>query len=154
MVQRDPRLQTDRVTPALLGYIVQKIVRHLAPDQIILFGSRARGEAEREMQYEAPAYHTVCFLCQSAAEKYLKGYLVAQGWVLKKTHDITELLELCTEYAPDFEELLQEGSVLNEYITEGRYPGDIAFESVGNAEAQEARRSHVASEGQSLLNCQ
>lgn len=58
--------------------------------------------------------------------------------MLKKTHDITELLELCTGYAPDFEVLLQEGSVLNEYVTEGRYPGDIAFESVGNAEAQEA----------------
>jgi len=47
-VQRDPRLQTDRVTPALLAYIVQKIVTHLAPEQVILFGSRARGEADEE----------------------------------------------------------------------------------------------------------
>ena len=40
--------------------------------------------AEREMATGAPAYHTVCFLCQSAAEKYLKGYLIAQGWDLRK----------------------------------------------------------------------
>lgn len=94
--------------------------------------------AEREMRYDDPAYHTVCFLCQSAAEKYLKGYLVAQGWMLKKTHDIAELLELCTDYDLEFEDLLDEGIVLNEYLTEGRYPGDIAFESIGDAEAQEA----------------
>ena len=96
------------------------------------------GVAEREVQYEVPAYHTVCFLCQSAAEKYLKGYLVAQGWVLKKTHDIVELLELCAGYNIEFEELFGGGIVLNEYITAGRYPGDISFESIGDAEAQEA----------------
>ena len=27
---------------------------------------------------------------------------------------------------------------MNEYITEGRYPGDIAFESIGGVEAPEA----------------
>ena len=37
------------------------------------------GVAEREMLSEEPAYHTICFLCQSAAEKFLKGYLIAQG---------------------------------------------------------------------------
>lgn len=29
--------------------------------------------AEHEMQRPSPVYHTVCFLCQSAAEKFLKG---------------------------------------------------------------------------------
>jgi len=29
-------------------------------------------------------------------------------------------------------------SVLNEYITAGRYPGDITFESIGDAKAREA----------------
>jgi len=108
------------------------------PREWIRHASEDPGVAEREMQYEAPAYHTVCFLCQGSAEKYLKGYLIAQGWVLKKTHDIAELLELCTEYDSKFEELLEAGTVLNEYITAGRYPGDIAFESLGEAEAQEA----------------
>jgi HEPN domain-containing protein len=28
--------------------------------------------AEREMAYEDPSFHTVCFLCQTAAEKYLR----------------------------------------------------------------------------------
>ena len=36
--------------------------------------------SERERGHPTPAYHTICFLCQSAAEKFLKGYLIAQGW--------------------------------------------------------------------------
>ncbi len=41
---RDPRLGTNRITPELVAYIVEKIVRGVAPRQIILFGSRSRGE--------------------------------------------------------------------------------------------------------------
>ena len=43
--QRDARLQTRQVTPELIAYIVEKVVRNVAPQRIILFGSRARGEA-------------------------------------------------------------------------------------------------------------
>jgi HEPN domain-containing protein len=43
------------------------------------------GVAERELQHKDSAYHTICFLCQSAAEKLLKGYLIRQGWQLRKT---------------------------------------------------------------------
>ena len=82
--------------------------------------------AEREMTYDMPGFHTVCFLCQSAAEKYLKGYLIAQGWSPERTHDVT------------FAELLEKGSILNEYIVAGRYPGDLAHERLGQAEAEEA----------------
>ena len=94
--------------------------------------------AERELAYEEPAFHTVCFLCQSAAEKYLKGYLIAQGWSLEKTHDIVVLLGLCADYDESFVELLEDGAVLNEYIVAGRYPGDLAYETIGKAEAEEA----------------
>ncbi len=94
--------------------------------------------AERELAYHEPAAHTICFLSQSAAEKYLKGYLIAQGWTLEKTHDIVRLLELCAEHDEAFSELLADGETLNEYITEGRYPGDIAYEDIGHEDAEEA----------------
>jgi len=45
--QKDPRLQTKHVTAELMVYIVEKIVRGVAPQRIILFGSHARGEATR-----------------------------------------------------------------------------------------------------------
>ncbi len=96
--------------------------------------------AERELMYQEPAAHTICFLSQSAAEKYLKGYLIAHGWMLERTHDIIRLLELCVEHDERFAELVSEGAVLNEYITEGRYPGDIAYEDIGRDDAEEALR--------------
>ncbi len=45
MLQMDSHLRTKRVTPALLNYITEKIIREIQPRQIILFGSRARGDA-------------------------------------------------------------------------------------------------------------
>lgn len=42
--QRDPRLETGHVTADLVGYIIEKIVRAVAPQRIILFGSRSRGQ--------------------------------------------------------------------------------------------------------------
>ncbi len=45
--QQDPRLQTKWVTPELIAYVVEKIVREIAPQRVILFGSQASGKAER-----------------------------------------------------------------------------------------------------------
>jgi predicted nucleotidyltransferase len=43
-VRRDPRLETDSITPELVAYVVEKIAHAVDPRQIILFGSRARGQ--------------------------------------------------------------------------------------------------------------
>jgi len=68
------------------------------PREWLRYAQENLSVAQREMRAEAPAYHTICFLCQSAAEKFLKGYLIAQGWTLERTHDIVELFELCADY--------------------------------------------------------
>jgi len=94
--------------------------------------------AEREINNGEPVYHTICFLCQGAAEKFLKGLLISYGWELQKTHDISKLLTYCIEYGADFLSLISMGELLNEYITAGRYPGDLAFEQIGEVEAKEA----------------
>jgi HEPN domain-containing protein len=94
--------------------------------------------AEREMKSDSPVYPTICFLCQSAAEKFLKGFLISKGWVLEKTHDIVELLEFCSDHDKELGNMITEGSILNEYIIAGRYPGDIAFEGIGRRQAEEA----------------
>ena len=44
----DVRLESRRLTPELLAYVVEKIVREVEPQRIILFGSRARGEATED----------------------------------------------------------------------------------------------------------
>jgi HEPN domain-containing protein len=108
------------------------------PAEWLRFAEENLGVAQREMGHESPAFRTVCFLCQSAAEKYLKGYLIAQGWTLEKTHDIVVLLGLCADYNEGFAPLLEGGAILNEYIVAGRYPGDLAMEAINKAEAEEA----------------
>lgn len=40
----DRNLRTETVTPTLIKYIVDKIVREVQPEKIILFGSYARGD--------------------------------------------------------------------------------------------------------------
>lgn len=40
----DRNLSTEKVTPKLIKYIVNKIVREVQPERIILFGSYARGD--------------------------------------------------------------------------------------------------------------
>ena len=44
----DERLSTTQITPKLIQYVVQKIVREIQPEKIILFGSYARGDFSRE----------------------------------------------------------------------------------------------------------
>jgi HEPN domain-containing protein len=83
-------------------------------------------------------YHTICFLCQGSAEKYLKAFLIWNGWELKKTHDMVDLLAYCIEYDSGFEDFKEECLLLNEYITEGRYPGDLPFVSITEQDAREA----------------
>ncbi len=46
--EKDERLNTRLITPELIDYIVQKIVREIGPQKIILFGSRARGDARED----------------------------------------------------------------------------------------------------------
>lgn len=108
------------------------------PEEWIKFATENLQVAKHEIEYETPAYHTICFLCRESAEKFLKAYLISKGWELKKTHDIVELLEYCSDYDNEFDILVEDSSILNDYIADGRYPGDIAFEAIGLKQATEA----------------
>lgn len=108
------------------------------PWQWINYALGDLGVAEREIQYSEPAYHTVCFLCQGAAEKLLKGFLIAQGWSLRKTHDMVALVTECAMYDHALGEMIAEGIVLNEYVVAGRYPDDLSIDKIGQTEAMEA----------------
>ncbi len=83
-------------------------------------------------------YHTICFLCQGSAEKYLKAFLIWNGWKLKKIHDMGDLLAFCVDFDPEFEHVKEECVLLNEYITNARYPDDLPFESIGEDDAKGA----------------
>ena len=65
---------------------------------------------------------TICFHCQQAIEKYLKGYLTFKGIEFSKTHDLNVLKELCCCIDKEFSTI--EIHLLNEYSVEVRYPDD------------------------------
>ncbi len=62
------------------------------------------------------------FHLQQAMEKYLKGYLIAKGWKLKRIHDLEDLLDYALDYDKEFENFRDLCQEVTEYYIEERYP--------------------------------
>ncbi len=69
----------------------------------------------------------VIFHLQQAVEKYLKGFLIYNGWELKKIHDIETLLTLAIEFKKEFESYLDFGRKLTAFYYGDRYPSGPAL---------------------------
>ena len=68
----------------------------------------------------------ICFHCQQAAEKYLKGYLVFKNTVEPpKTHDLVLLRIECMETDIRFESISRACEVLTRYGVQSRYPNEM-----------------------------
>lgn len=65
-----------------------------------------------------------CFLAHLAAEKALKAWLIWLDRPFRKVHDLRELFALLSD-GPNL--ALDEGALdlLNPWVIEGRYPGDV-----------------------------
>jgi predicted nucleotidyltransferase len=50
----DEKLRTEKITPELIEYIVEKIVRKIQPEKIILYGSYARGDFHKDSDIDLP----------------------------------------------------------------------------------------------------
>jgi HEPN domain-containing protein len=84
-------------------------------------------------------YDTVCFHCQQAAEKLLKGVLIAHGYEYPITHNLFVVLEKVLEFDPSAESLRETLALLNPYSVEVRYPGDAWMPTP--KDAKEARQA-------------
>lgn len=69
---------------------------------------------------DAP-YDTLCFHAQQASEKYLKGFLAFHSLPIPRTHDIEELLQLCSQINNDFSGIIAESVILSQYAVATRY---------------------------------
>ena len=75
--------------------------------------------AKDEITMENPATDAICFHAQQCAEKYLKAYLIFNNKEVRKTHDIAELISLCSEVDPEFSKINQIDIVsLTDYAVE------------------------------------
>jgi len=61
------------------------------------------GSARRLMEGDDPYLDTAVYHCQQAVEKALKAFLTYHDAEFGKTHDLTELVEVCFTIAPAFD---------------------------------------------------
>ena len=105
--------------------------------QWLIHGDEDLGLAVHAMTLQAgePPYRLIAYHAQQCAEKYLKAFLVYCGLDFPYTHNISTLLELCSEQA-DWPAELQEAEQLTLYSITTRYPGED--EGVTDIEATQA----------------
>ena len=70
----------------------------------------------------------ICFHCQQAVEKYLKGYLLYNGVFPPKIHDLDRLCDMCKEFDAEFESIYGECERLSDYGVQSRYPNEMLIE--------------------------
>jgi len=87
---------------------------------------RDLGAAEYLVTMRPVPTEIVCFLCQQAAEKYLKGYLTAQtSKEPPYTHDVALLCKRCVEIEPEFSTITVACAVLVEFGVRPRYDAGL-----------------------------
>jgi len=64
----------------------------------------------------------VLFHIHQAVEKYLKAFLIHNGWKLRKIHDIEILITEAMNFKTEFKKYLDFGRELTAYYYEERYP--------------------------------
>jgi len=64
----------------------------------------------------------ICYHCQQASEKYLKGFLAFTGHEIIKTHDLVLLNKLCQKIEQDFETIEDDCLLVTDYGINIRYP--------------------------------
>lgn len=71
---------------------------------------------------------TICFHCQQAVEKYLKGYLISKGINPRNIHHLEELTKDCAKFNKRFLKFLDKSLILTRYYIETRYPPLVPIE--------------------------
>jgi HEPN domain-containing protein len=81
-------------------------------------------------------WDAVAFHAQQAAEKYLKGFLVARGSIVPKIHDLVALLRDCRRHDPSLESLRTDAERLTRLGWASRYP-----DTPGDPEEADSRKA-------------
>lgn len=91
--------------------------------------------AENELKFpdEEIVVNAVCFHCQQTIEKLLKAFLIGMQINFSKTHNLENLIVLCSEKDPSFRQI--EIGNLTEYAVETRYPDFQFIPSIEDAKA-------------------
>jgi len=89
------------------------------------FAEMDLSSAEHLLTHHPLPKEIICFHCQQAAEKGLKGILVNNEIIPPKIHDLERLYTLCAEYIPNINIIEAACNILNQYGVQPRYPEEI-----------------------------
>ncbi|MDR3198387.1 MAG: HEPN domain-containing protein [Planctomycetaceae bacterium] len=89
------------------------------------FADQDLDTAQLLIQMRPTHFEIICYHCEQAAEKYLKGYLVAHGTFPPKTHELEKLCAMCSETDNQFNEIVATCSFLTQFATQMRYPHEM-----------------------------
>jgi HEPN domain-containing protein len=64
----------------------------------------------------------ICYHCEQAVEKYLKGFLQANNIIPPQIHDLEKLCAMCSEKDIRFDIIIKECIYLTDFATQLRYP--------------------------------
>jgi HEPN domain-containing protein len=92
------------------------------PDDWFLFANERLASVDALWKQFGPSY-SVVELLHEAVERFLKGYLVANGWSLERIHDLNRLVEAAMAFEPQFGGFAELAHSLTEQFWEQHYPG-------------------------------
>ncbi len=78
-------------------------------------------EAEFLFKNERPLEDAAYFI-QQAIEKYLKAFLISNGWEFEKTHDLVKLIKEAVKFDKSFEKFISAAEEITDFYIESRYP--------------------------------
>ena len=80
-------------------------------------------------------YEIICYHCEQAVEKYLKGFLVSKEQMPPRTHDLNNLCDLCSNHDHDFLQLQPQCSYLTPFAVQPKYPNELGITSANVEQA-------------------
>ena len=111
---------------------------------------RRRAEQDKSaiaavIKLEEPLWEIAGFHAQQLGEKYLKAFLIQNGWSLRKMHDLKELLSDAVEFDASLAPLSGDCALLTPFAMAGRYPNASWF-SRSTCEAAIAAAERIRAE--------
>jgi HEPN domain-containing protein len=85
--------------------------------------ARERLKAADAVREACGAGSSAVELLQEAAERYLKGFLIAKGWSLQRIHNLSTLLDAAVQSDSRFHEFADLCESLTAQFWEQHYPG-------------------------------
>jgi HEPN domain-containing protein len=96
------------------------------------------GSARRLASEPDPYFDTAIYHCQQAAEKALKAFLVQHDIEFEKKHNLSILVDRCSNLEPGFQAFQDVAATLTPYATAFRYPGEFFETELDKQQVEEA----------------